>query len=106
MHGGKHRKTPRTRNSSKEEPSCMKCSEGFSLLSLVGMTTLAMLVLVPGVSAPGTPPPPPNFELPAAFQIPPADQQCILPGQRLNLQCIIKNDPDAKRIRAEEAIFA
>ena len=83
----------------------MKCSEGFSLLSLAGMTTLAMLMVVPGASAQGTPPPPLNFELPTGYQIPPADQQCILPGQKLNLQCIIKNDPDAIRIRAEEAML-
>ena len=37
------------------------------------------------------------------FTIPPADLPCILPGHKLDLQCIIKNDPDAKRIRAEEA---
>lgn len=37
------------------------------------------------------------------FTIPPADKPCILPGNKLNLQCIIANDPDAKRIRAEEA---
>ena len=83
----------------------MKCSEGFSLLSLAGMTVLAMLMVVPGAFGQGTPPPPLNFELPAGFQIPPADQQCILPGQRLNLQCIIANDPDAKRVRAEEAML-
>lgn len=83
----------------------MKCSEGVSLLSLAGMTALAMLMVVPGASAQGTPPPPLNFEVPAGFQIPPADQQCILPGQRLNLQCIIANDPDAKRVRAEEAML-
>jgi hypothetical protein len=69
------------------------------------MTTLAMLMVVPGASAQGTPPPPLNFELPTGYQIPPADQQCILPGQKLNLQCIIKNDPDAIRIRAEEAML-
>jgi cytochrome c peroxidase len=80
--------------------SRMKCS-----LSIAGLIALAMLTVVPGVSAQGTPPPPLNFELPAGFQIPPADQQCILPGQRLNLQCIIANDPDAKRIRAEEAML-
>lgn len=83
----------------------MKCSKGFSLLSLASMTALAMLTVVPGASAQGTPPPSLNFELPAGFQIPPADQQCILSGQRLNLQCIIANDPDAKRVRAEEAML-
>jgi cytochrome c peroxidase len=58
---------------------------------------------VPDASAQGTPPPQLNFLLPAGFQIPPADQQCILPGERLNLQCILANDPDVKRIIAEEA---
>ncbi|HWO37829.1 MAG TPA: cytochrome c peroxidase, partial [Candidatus Acidoferrum sp.] len=81
----------------------MKCSETFSLLSIAGVTALAILMAVPDASAQGTPPPQLNFLLPAGFQIPPADQQCILPGERLNLQCIIANDPDAKRIRAEEA---
>ena len=85
--------------------SRINCSERLSLLSTVGLTALAMLMVVPGTSAQGTQPPPLNFQLPAGFQIPPADQQCILTGQRLNLQCIIKNDPDAKRIRAEEAML-
>jgi cytochrome c peroxidase len=58
------------------------------------------------MSAQSTPPPPiVNFSLPSGFQIPPSDQQCILPGNRLNLQCIIANDPDFKRIRAEEAML-
>jgi cytochrome c peroxidase len=66
-----------------------------------------MLMVVPGASAQGTPQPAPplNFQLPAGYQIPPADQPCILSGQRLNLQCIIANDPDFKRIRAEEAML-
>ena len=83
--------------------SRMKCSETFSLLSTAGLTALAILMAVPDASAQGTAPPPLNFQLPQVFQIPPADQQCILPGERLNLQCIIANDPDAKRVRAEEA---
>src|SRR6266436_8691968 len=41
--------------------------------------------------------------LPPGFTIPPEDVPCILPGNRLDLQCFIKNDPDAARIRAEEA---
>jgi cytochrome c peroxidase len=81
----------------------MKCSETFSLLSIAGLTALAILMAVPDASAQGTPPPQLNFLLPAGFQIPPADQKCILKGERLDLQCIIANDPDAKRIRAEEA---
>src|SRR5271170_3514698 len=40
---------------------------------------------------------------PPGFTIPPADVPCILPGNKLDLQCFILNDPDAKRIRAEEA---
>jgi cytochrome c peroxidase len=39
----------------------------------------------------------------AGFTVPPADKPCILPGNILDLQCIIANDPDAQRIRAEEA---
>jgi cytochrome c peroxidase len=85
--------------------SRINCSERLSLLSTVGLTSLAMLMVVPGASAQGSQLPPLNFQLPAGFQIPSADQQCILTGQRLDLQCIIKNDPDAKRIRAEEAML-
>src|SRR6202021_1930379 len=48
-------------------------------------------------------PPPPAVNVPACFRIPAQDLPCILPGNRLNLQCIIKNDPDFIRIRAEEA---
>jgi cytochrome c peroxidase len=48
-------------------------------------------------------PPPGVKTLPAGFRIPSSDLPCILPGNRLDLQCIIKNDPDAIRIRAEEA---
>jgi hypothetical protein len=80
--------------------SRMKCSERLSLLSTAGLTELAMLMVVPGTSAQSTPPPPLNLQLPVGFQIPPADRQCILPGQRHILQCIIANDPDAKRVRA------
>jgi cytochrome c peroxidase len=85
--------------------SSKKYSERFSLLSIAGLTTLAMLMVVPGASAQGTKPPQLDFQLPAGYSIPPADQPCILPGERLNLQCIIANDPDAKRIRAEEAML-
>jgi cytochrome c peroxidase len=46
---------------------------------------------------------PPAVNLPPGFHIPPQDLPCILPGNRLNLQCIIKNDPDFIRVRAEEA---
>jgi cytochrome c peroxidase len=85
--------------------SRMKRSAAFSLLSTAGLTALAILMAVPDASAQGTPSPSLNFQLPQGFQIPPADLPCILPGERLNLQCIIANDPDAKRIRAEEAML-
>jgi cytochrome c peroxidase len=88
--------------------SYMKCSTTFSLLSTAGLTALAMLMAVPGASAQSAqhaPAPPLNFQLPAGYQIPPSDVPCILPGQKLNLQCAIANDPDFKRIRAEEAML-
>ena len=40
---------------------------------------------------------------PPGFVIPPSDSACILPGNKLDLQCFIANDPDAQRIRVEEA---
>src|SRR6201997_4605715 len=86
----------------------MKCSARFSLLSTAGLTALAMLMAVPGASAQSAqhaPAPPLNFQLPAGYHIPPSDVPCILPGQKLNLQCAIANDPDFKRIRAEEAML-
>jgi cytochrome c peroxidase len=85
--------------------SSKKYSERFPLLSIAGLTTLALLMAVPGASAQGTKPPQLDFQLPPGYSIPPADQPCILPGERLNLQCIIANDPDFKRIRAEEAML-
>jgi len=83
--------------------SRMKCRNRLLLLSTTGLTVLAMLVVVPGAPAQGTPPPPLNFQLPPGYQIPPSDRQCILPGERLNIACIITNDPDVARIIAEEA---
>ena len=85
--------------------SRMKCMERLSLLSTAGLTALVMLMAMPGASAQRTPTPPSNFQLPPGYEIPPADRPCILAGQRLNLQCFIANDPDAKRIRAEEAML-
>ena len=40
---------------------------------------------------------------PAGFAIPAQDLPCILPGNKVDLQCLINNDPDFMRIRAEEA---
>jgi len=88
--------------------SYMKCSATFSLLSTAALTALAMLMAVPGASAQSAqhaPAPPVAFQLPAGYQIPPSDVPCILPGQKLNLQCVIANDPDFKRVRAEEAML-
>ena len=83
-----------------------KLSETFSLLSKAGLTALAILTIASTVSAQAIPPPPiVDFPLPVGFQIPPSDAKCILSGHRLDLQCIIKNDPDAIRIRAEEAML-
>src|SRR5580692_4032724 len=84
----------------------MRLSKAFSLLSKAGLTVLAILTIAPSVSAQVIPPPPIiDFSLPPGFQIPPSDSKCILKGHRLDLQCIIANDPDAKRIRAEEAML-
>ena len=77
-----------------------------SALAIAGIALLSGLFQIPSLSAQATSPPPiENFSLPAGFQIPPSDQQCILSGNRLNLQCIIANDPDFKRVRAEEAML-
>ena len=35
--------------------------------------------------------------------IPAADRACLLPGGKVDLQCLLAIDPDVKRIRAEEA---
>src|SRR3984957_9835109 len=84
----------------------MRLSKTFSLLSKAALTVLAILTIAPSVSAQAIPPPPIiDFSLPAGFQIPPSDSQCILPGHRLDLQCIIKNNADAIRLHAEEAML-
>ena len=85
--------------------SRMRLSKTFSLLSKAGLTVLAFLTVAPTVSAQGDQPPPIDFQLPTPFQIPPSDAKCILKGHRLDLQCIVANDPDAARIRAEEAML-
>jgi hypothetical protein len=74
-----------------------------SALSIAGIVTLGGLFLAPSLLAQGTKPPPINFTLPSDFQIPPSDQKCILSPGKLDLQCILANDPDEIRIRAEEA---
>src|SRR5258708_8751299 len=42
-------------------------------------------------------------KLPAGYTIPSQDIPCILPGNKVDIQCLIKNDPDFVRIRDEEA---
>jgi cytochrome c peroxidase len=60
----------------------------------------------PGAARAQNPTPVPIFP-PPGFVIPPADVPCILPGNKLDLQCFVTNDPDAQRIRTEEAaLFA
>src|SRR3981189_2077400 len=44
-----------------------------------------------------------GLTLPAGYTIPPQDKPCILPGNKVDIQCLILNDPDFVRIRAEEA---
>jgi hypothetical protein len=41
--------------------------------------------------------------LPPGFTIPSQDLGCILAGNRVDLQCLIKHDPDFIRVQAEEA---
>lgn len=85
---------------------CRRFSNTPSTLAIAGIALLSALFLNPRLSAQATPPPPiVNFSLPTGFQIPPSDVPCILSGNRLNLQCIIANDPDIKRIKAEEAML-
>jgi cytochrome c peroxidase len=86
--------------------NCRSLSKVFLSRAIAGLTLLGALAFVPSMSAQSTPAPPiVDFSLPSGFQIPPADLPCILSGNRLNLQCIIANDPDAKRVRAEEAML-
>jgi cytochrome c peroxidase len=49
--------------------------------------------------------PPAEKTLPAGYTIPKQDIPCILPGNRVDLQCLIKHDPDFIRVAAEEAML-
>ncbi len=69
----------------------------------LGIITAVIILALSPMSARGQNPTPVPIFPPPGFKIPPADVPCILPGNKLNLQCFIKNDPDAARIRAEEA---
>src|SRR5258708_20581127 len=44
-----------------------------------------------------------TVKLPEGYIIPSQDRPCILPGNKVDIQCLIKNDPDFVRIRDEEA---
>jgi cytochrome c peroxidase len=86
--------------------SRMKLPQTLSSFSTAGLSALAILTVARIVSAQAIPAPPIiDFSLPQGFQIPASDTQCILSGHRLDLQCVIKNDPDFIRIRAEEAML-
>jgi cytochrome c peroxidase len=67
------------------------------LLTLCGAGICLLIGLIPIMS------PTQSSAQSPTFTVPPADQPCILPGNKLDLQCFIINDPDAQRIRAEEA---
>lgn len=83
-----------------EAASCAM-NNGTCLNLVCAAITGALLLSSPGARA-QNPTPVPIFP-PPGFTIPPADAPCILPGNKLDLQCFITNDPDAKRIRMEEA---
>ena len=59
-------------------------------------------VLPATVARAQNPTPVPIFP-PPGFVIPPSDTACILPNNKVDLQCLITNDPDFVRIRTEEA---
>jgi cytochrome c peroxidase len=69
----------------------------------LGVICAAIILVVSAIGVRAQNPTPVPIFPPPGFVIPPADVPCILPGNKLDLQCFIKNDPDAARIRAEEA---
>jgi cytochrome c peroxidase len=69
----------------------------------IRMILIAFLLLLPPVAARAQNPTPVPIFPPPGFTIPQADVPCILPGNKLDLKCFIANDPDAQRIRTEEA---
>ncbi len=72
-------------------------------LSIVSAAITGALLLFSSTGARAQNPTPVPIFPPPGFVIPPADVPCILPGNKLDLQCWIKNDPDAARVVAEEA---
>jgi len=78
-----------------------------ALLSVAYAAFIVGSLLLPATGARAQNPTPVPIFPPPGFVIPPSDAACILPGNKLDLQCFIANDPDAQRIRAEEAaLFA
>jgi cytochrome c peroxidase len=71
-----------------------------AICAIIGAT---LFISIRHLSAQGASIPQTAVKLPPGYSIPKSDVPCILPGNRLNLQCIAANDPDAARIRAEEA---
>lgn len=79
---------------------------------LIGLSALAVcalglcvLAIRRGLLAQGLSAAPEPSTLSNNYPIPAADRACLLPGNKVNLQCVVQNDLDAKRIRAEEANF-
>ena len=74
----------------------------------VAMIVCLAIALLPPIGSKkafsqNAPPAEKALALPAGYTIPPQDQPCILPGNKVDIQCLIRNDPDFIRIRAEEA---
>src|SRR3979409_2438773 len=76
----------------------------------VAMIVCLAIALLPPIGSKqvfsqNAPPPPAEkaLKLPAGYTIPSQDKPCILPGNKVDIQCLILNDPDFARIRAEEA---
>src|SRR5712691_4733345 len=72
-------------------------------LGVVCAAITGALLLFSSIGARAQNPIPVPIFPPPGFVIPPADVPCILPGNKLDLKCFIANDPDAARVRAEEA---
>jgi cytochrome c peroxidase len=71
---------------------------------IVVCCTVALVSSIPSHRVLSQNPAPPGVKsLPAGYSIPQQDMRCILPGNRIDLQCLIKNDPDFIRVMSEEA---
>src|SRR5580704_6808828 len=71
---------------------------------IVVCCTVALVSSIPSHRVLSQNPTPPGVKsLPAGYTIPQQDMSCILPGNRIDLQCLIKNDPDFIRVMSEEA---